>query len=156
MNIDDKTLKSLTKKNKKLNTLILDIAKIHSLNFKIEWRQIEYLSLRDSLVKNINFLENLPNIYYLDLYQNPIENYTPLMEARTFGFLSFSSPESYLEKKILCLHNLNAITIKVEIKDRSNYQSFIFKNPNVLIMNNSIIEFSFKIFFLKLIQKFKY
>ena len=156
MNIDDKTLKTLTEQNKKLNTLILDIAKVHTFNVKTEWRQIEYLSLRDSLIKNIDFLSNFPNIYYLDLYQNPIENYAPLMEVRTFGFLSFSSPESYLEKKIMCLHNINAITIKVEIKDRSNYQSFIFKNPNVLIMNNSIIEFNYKIFFLRLVQKWKY
>ena len=156
MNIDDKTLMDLTKQNKKLNTLILDLAKVYSLNVKLEWRQIEYLSLRDSLIKRIDFLNNLPNIFYLDLYQNPIENYTPLIEAKTFGFLSFSSPGSYLEKRILCLHNINAIIIKVEIKDRSNYQTFIYKNPNVLIMNNSIVEFKYKIFFFKLIQRWRY
>jgi len=129
----------------KINTLILDLAKIYSIETNLKWDQIEYLSLRNSLIKNIDFILKMPNLFYLDLFQNPIENYTPFLTSNTFGYLCFSPPANYFEQKILCIEKLNVFFLIADIKNHSNKKIFLQKNPNIMVFNKEIIDFNFKI-----------
>ena len=128
-----------------INTLILDLAKIYSIETNLKWNQLEFLSLRNSLIKNIDFINNMPNLFYLDLFQNPIENYSPLLISNTFGYLCFSPPLHYFEQKILTIEKLNVIFLNADIKTSSNKKVFLQKNPNIMVFNNEIIDFDFKI-----------
>ena len=129
----------------KINTLILNDANIYSFEIKNIYEQIECLSLRDSFIKNISFISNLPNIYYLDLFGNPIENYKPLIKVGTFGFLCISPPLNYFEKQILSIKSLNIVILNAEIKDKGISNNFLLRNPNILVLNNTIIDFGKKI-----------
>ena len=131
--------------NSVINTLIFNTGKIYSFEIKNIYHQIECLSLRDSFIKNISFLLNFPNIYYLDLFGNPIENYKPLVKIGTFGFLCISPPLNYFEKIILSLKYLNVVILQAEIKDKGIYNNFLMRNPNILVFNNTIIDFGKKI-----------
>ena len=160
MNINDKLMKIFfnidmndikddrNKENKKenqINTMILDASKIFSFELSSSFNQIECLSLQNNLIRNISFINHLPNLYYLDLIGNYIENYKPLIKHGTFGFLSLSTPKNLFEKKILTLKQMNIIIFQVEIEDKSIYNNLITGNPNILVFNNSIVDFSKKI-----------
>ena len=160
MNINDKFMKNFlsieisdikddkNKENKNenlINTMILDTSKIFSFELGNSFNQIECLSLQNNFIRNISFINNLPNLFYLDLIGNNIENYKPLIKHGTFGFLSLSAPKNFFEKKILTLKQLNLIIFQVEIEDKSIYNNLITGNPNILVFNDSIVEFSKKI-----------
>ena len=139
-----------------INTLILNRAGIYSFEIKNSYKQIECLSLRDSFIKNISFILNIPNIYYLDLFGNPIENYKPLVKIGTFGFLCISPPLNYFEKQILSLKSLNVVILQAEIKDKGIYNNFLLRNPNILVFNNTIIDFGKKIRTFNAMINFRY
>ena len=134
-----------TQNNNSYYTLVLDLAKIYSIEIRFQWFQIEYLSLRNSLLKNIDFIINMPNLFYLDLYQNPIESFTPFLISNSFGYLCFSPPANYFEQKILSIEKMNAIFLIANIKSVSIKKMFLQKNPNILVINNDIIDFDYKI-----------
>ena len=160
MSINDHQLKQILNKNNNHSrnfinnnvennnsyyTLVLDLAKIYSIEIRFQWFQIEYLSLRNSLLKNIDFIINMPNLFYLDLYQNPIESFTPFLISNSFGYLCFSPPANYFEQKILSIEKMNAIFLIANIKSISTKKMFLQKNPNILVINNDIIDFDYKI-----------
>ena len=149
LNIETNDIKvENNKENKKenlINTMILDSSKIFSYELSLSFNQIECLSLQNNFIRNISFVHHLPNLYYLDLMGNNIENYKPLIKHGTFGFLSLSPPKNFLEKKILTLKQLNLIIFQVDIEDKSIYNNLITGNPNVLVLNHSIVDFSKKI-----------
>ena len=148
----NKNYNNKVNKEKEIHTLILDLAKIYSIDVKIKWNQIEYLSLRNSLIKHIDFLKNMPNIFYLDLLYNPIDIFTPLLIANSYGYLSFSPPPNYFEQRILSIEKLNVIFLNADIKDISVKRNFLQKNPNIMVLNNDILNFEYKISLLS-IQK---
>ena len=144
--IKNNNLNNNKKKEKKdINTLILDSCKIYYFELKATLNQIECLSLQNNYIKNISFLHHLPNIYYLDLFGNHIDNYKPLIKHGTFGFLSLSPSKNYFEKKILTLNYLNVIILQIEIDDKSIYNNLITGNPNILVFNDTIIDFNKKV-----------
>ena len=159
MSINDQQLKQILNKNNNHSrnyinnaqnnnsfyTIILDLAKLYSIEIRIQWFQIEYLSLRNSLLKNIDFITNMPNLFYLDLYQNPIETFTPFLVSNSFGYLCFSPPSNYFEQKILSIEKMNAIFLIADIRNISIKKMFLQKNPNVMVINNDIIDFDYKI-----------
>ena len=159
MNINDHQLEILLNSNKNnkhsrnynnkdkslINTLILDVAKIYSIETNLKWNQLEFLSIRNSLIKNIDFIINMPNLFYLDLFQNPIENYSPFLISNTFGYLCFSPPPHYFEQKVLIIEKMNVIFLDADIKAHSNKKVFLQKNPNIMVFNKEIIDFDFKI-----------
>ena len=159
MSINDHQLKQILNKNNNHSrnyinnaqnnnsfyTIILDLAKLYSIEIRIQWFQIEYLSLRNSLLKNIDFITNMPNLFYLDLYQNPIETFTPFLISNSFGYLCFSPPSNYFEQKILSIEKMNAIFLIADIRNISIKKMFLQKNPNVMVINNDIIDFDYKI-----------
>ena len=112
MNINDKLMKIFfnidmndikddknNQKENQINTMILDASKIFSFELSSSFNQIECLSLQHNLIRNISFINHLPNLYYLDLIGNYVENYKPLIKHGTFGFLSLSTPKNLFEKK---------------------------------------------------------
>ena len=131
--------------NNSYYTLVLDLAKLYSIEIRIQWFQIEYLSFRNSLLKNIDFIINMPNLFYLDLYQNPIETFTPFLISNSFGYLCFSPPSNYFEQKILSIEKMNVIFLIADIKSISIKKNFLQKNPNIMVINNDIIDFDYKI-----------
>ena len=149
LNIDIHNIKEENNKgNKKenlINTMILDSYKIFSFKLSNSFNQIECLSLQNNFIRGVSFIYHLPNLFYLDLIGNNIENYNPLIKHGTFGFLSLSPPKNFFEKKILTLKQLNLIIFQVEIEDKSIYNNLITENPNILVFNKSIIDFSKKI-----------
>ena len=166
MNINDHLMNYiLTNKNGKskekkendssINTIIFNSSQIYSYEIKNIY-QIECLSLRNNFIKNISFLLNLPNLYYLDLFGNPIENYKPIIKLGTFGYLSISPPLNYFEKQILSLKSLNIVIFQAEIKDRGIYNNFLMRNPNILVFNNTIIDFGKKIRTFCTMMNFRY
>lgn len=166
MNINDHLMNYiLTNKNGKsneknendssINTIIFNSSQIYSYEIKNIYH-IECLSLRNNFIKNISFLLNLPNLYYLDLFGNPIENYKPIIKLGTFGYLSISPPLNYFEKQILSLKSLNIVIFQAEIKDRGIYNNFLMRNPNILVFNNTIIDFGKKIRTFCTMMNFRY
>ena len=134
-----------TNKTNLINTMVLDSSKISYFKINSTFIQIECLSLRNNFIRDISFLHYLPNIYYLDLYGNHLDNYKPLVKHGTFGFLSLSPPKNYFEKKILSLTQLNVVILEVDITDKSIYNNLIVGNPNILVFNDSIIDFNKKV-----------
>ena len=166
MNINDHLMNYIfTNKNGKsnekkendgsINTIIFNSSQIYTFEIKNIY-QIECLSLRNNFIKNISFLLNLPNLYYLDLFGNPIENYKPIIKLGTFGYLSISPPLNYFEKQILSLKSLNIVIFHAEIKDRGIYNNFLMRNPNILVFNNTIIDFGKKIRTFCTMMNFRY
>ena len=155
-NIKNSDLKADEKEEKEKIKMILDSLKIYSIELKSNYNNIECLSLANNFIKDITFIYNFPNVYYLDISGNHIENFKPLMRNGTFGFLSISPPLNYFEKKILSLKQMNIIIFKADIKDRTIYSGFLAENPNVLVFNNEIINFRQKIknFYMVLRLKF--
>ena len=146
-NIKNENSKKTEETNKKkiINTMVLDSSKISYFKINSAFIQIECLSLRNNFIRDISFLHYLPNIYYLDLYGNHLDNYKPLVKHGTFGFLSLSPPKNYFEKKILSLTQLNVVILEVDITDKSIYNNLIVGNPNILVFNDSIIDFNKKV-----------
>lgn len=132
-------------KEKGIHSLVLDLVKIYSIETNIQWFNLEYLSLRYSFIKNIDFIIKMPNLFYLDLYQNPIETFSPFLISNSFGFLCFSPPPNYFEQKILSIEKLNIIFLLADIKDPSIKKTFLQKNPNIMVLNNEILDFEYKI-----------
>ena len=146
-NIKNENTKKTEETNQKkiINTMVLDSSKISYFKINSAFIQIECLSLRNNFIRDISFLHYLPNIYYLDLYGNHLDNYKPLVKHGTFGFLSLSPPKNYFEKKILSLTQLNVVILEVDITDKSIYNNLIVGNPNILVFNDSIIDFNKKV-----------
>ena len=146
-NIKNENTKKTEETNQKkiINTMVLDSSKISYFKINSTFIQIECLSLRNNFIRDISFLHYLPNIYYLDLYGNHLDNYKPLVKHGTFGFLSLSPPKNYFEKKILSLTQLNVVILEVDITDKSIYNNLIVGNPNILVFNDSIIDFNKKV-----------
>ena len=134
-----------SKEEKIINTMILDTSKIYYFKTISTYKQIEFLSLRNNFIKDISFIHQLPNLYYLDLFGNYLDNYKPLIKHGTFGFLSLSPPPNFFEKKILSLTHLNVIILEIDITDKSIYNNLVTGNPNILVFNNLIVEFSKKV-----------
>lgn len=149
MNINDTILDLIIeKKNKKktiLNSLNFNHLGISIFNTNNLWSNIQYLSLRENYIKSLSFLKNFPNLFYLDLNGNPLEDYGLLNKFNTFGFLSLTAPENYLEKKILIIKKLNVAILHLEIKKEENYYLFIYNNPNIIVLNNKFISFKEKL-----------
>lgn len=149
MNINDTILELIIdKKNKKktlLKSLNFNHLGISIFNTNNLWSNIQYLSLRENYIKSLSFLKNFPNLFYLDLNSNPLEDYGLLNKFNTFGFLSLTAPDNYLEKKILIIKKLNVAILHLEIKKEENYQLFIYNNPNIIVLNNKLISFEEKL-----------
>ena len=98
---------------------------------------LEYLSITDNYIKNLDFLPKLPNLFYLDLYRNPLEDLTALNNKNIFGYLRLSV-ELYNEKKILNLYDLHCGILDIELRQKKYLKVFNMHNNHVCMLNNQI------------------
>lgn len=140
MIITDKTFEQYTKEKKsdKLTTLYLHYYNIDSFDFSNKsFSDLEFLSVQNNNITNIDFIKYLPNLWYFDVRNNPLENFDSLNIKNVFGFLGLSV-DRYSEKKILQVKRLCIGMISVNL-DENLKKYFLSNNPNILIFNNELI-----------------
>jgi len=110
-----------------------------SLNLKINicFNNLEYLSLTNNFLINLNFIINFPDLFYLDVFGNPLEEFEALNYKNTFGYLRLTV-ESFHEKNLLNIFGLNCSILEIDIKDRNVCKAFKLNNPNIMMINNEI------------------
>ena len=97
----------------------------------------------------MTFLQKFPNLFYLNLSNNPIESYEIFNKFNSFGYLSLTPPESFLEKKILTIKKINCVILNLPIKNEETKNKFISNNPNILIFNAHYMNFESKLQIMK-------
>ena len=98
---------------------------------------LEFLSVTNNYIRNIDFILKLPNLFFLDLFGNPLEELTALNERNIFGYLRLSV-EFFNEKKILSIHGLQCGIFDVDLKDKNNLRLFSNSNHHICMINNEI------------------
>ena len=111
-----------------------------SLNQKInmQFNKLEYLSLTNNYLIDLNFIVNFPELFYLDVLGNPLEELDALNYKNIFGYLRLTV-EKYNEKKILSIKGLNCIILDFDINDKSILKYFKLNNPNIIMLNNEVM-----------------
>ena len=140
---NNQLIQYLTKNNS--NSVYLNSLNISELSLTYSFDKIEFLSLKHNCIKYIYFLQCLPNLFSLDLSDNPIENYDILHSYNSYGYFAITPPKSYMEKQILSIKKLNVVIANIPIKDENIKSLFIENNPNIMIFNNMFLSFSYKI-----------
>ena len=108
------------------------------------YKNLEYLSITNNYIKNLDFIMKFPNLFYLDLYRNPLEELTALNNKNIFGYLRLSI-ELYNEKKILNIYNLQCGILDIELKNKKYLKIFNMHNNHICLLNNQIQYFIDKI-----------
>jgi hypothetical protein len=145
--ISDLRITTLYLYNKNITAISLKHSLVSSLIF---------LSLANNQIKNISFLNSLPNIWYIDIKNNPIEDFDIFSKVNHLGYLGvtlnkFSEGNFCLLKKL----NIGILDIDGEIEDNSRFNMFIYNSTNnFLKVNQDIILFAnrFKIFATSLVE----
>ena len=133
------------RKLEKLKTLYLNNHNINNFDFKNKIiSNIEYLSIQNNNLINLDFIKFLPNLWYLDARNNPIENYHVLHLKNVFGFLGISL-DKYCEKSLLQVKKLNIGIIYLNL-DEQYKKYFLMNNPNIIQYNEEVLLFSDKIY----------
>jgi hypothetical protein len=145
MIITEKNLIGMMKEKEaeKVSTIYLNSRNIGSICLKNHFYRVEFLSLQHNSIKDISFLKNLPNLWYLDIRSNPIESYEVVNAINCFGFLGLSV-EKYSEKKILAIKKLNVGIMNFTI-DEYYKKGFMLNNPNIIKFNEEILYYYDKI-----------
>ncbi len=108
-----------------------------NLNVIYNFQNIEYLSLTHNFLRNIDFIEYLPNIYYLDLYKNIIDDFTPLNKKNIFGYIRLSI-DHFNENKILQINGLTTVIFDINLNETQLIKNIIYNNPKIIMLNNEI------------------
>lgn len=122
----------------------LNSLNIQSLSLFNLWTKVEYLSLKDNLIKDLSFLPYFPMLFYLDISNNSIEDFDLFNTYNLYGYLSLTSPSNFLEKKILTIRNLNVGILNLDIKNET-YANIVINNPNILLFNGTFYSYNEKI-----------
>ena len=111
----------------------------NSVNPKIHicFNNLEYLSITNNFLINLNFIINLPDLFYLDVYGNPLDEFYSLNYKNIFGYLRLSV-DKFHENKILAVSGLNCAILDFDIKDKTILKAFKSNNKNILMYNNEI------------------
>ena len=118
----------------------------NSVNPKINicFNNLEYLSITNNYLINLDFAIKLPDLFYLDVYGNPLDDFNSLNYKNIFGYLRLSV-DKFHENKILSISGLNCAILEVEIKDKSILKLFKINNPNIFMFNNEINYYIYKL-----------
>ena len=126
------------------NGIIMNNSNISSIiynsiekNIVYNFKKLEFLSLRNNSLRNIDFITELPNLFYLDLYQNAIEDFSALTIKNIFGFLRLSI-DTFNEKKLLSIKNLTINILMLQIQDQKILKHLKYHNPNITLLNNQL------------------
>lgn len=140
MIITEKEIEKITKENKieNLTSIYLNYCNIDSFALESKvFTRIEFLSLQNNNITNIDFIINLPNLWYFDVRNNPVDNFEILNIKNTFGFLGMTI-DKYSEKSILQVKRLSVGILSIKIEE--NYKKyFLYNNPNIILFNNELI-----------------
>ena len=112
----------------------------NSINPKIVmcFNNLKYLSITNNYLINLDFILGMPDLIYLDVFGNPLDDFSSLNKKNIFGYLRLSM-DKFQENKILNLSGLSCAILDIEIKDRITMKLFRINNPNILMINNEII-----------------
>ena len=102
------------------------------------FNNLEYLSITNNYIRNLDFLLHLPNLFFLDLFGNPLEELNALNNKNIFGYLRLSI-EFFNEKKILNIFDLKCGILDLDLKDKNTMRLFIMNNHHIGMINNEII-----------------
>ena len=129
-----------------LNKFNISSLKYTPLNpFMIEcFNNLEYLSLKYNLIRNLHFIKYLPNLFYLDASNNPLEDIEILNIKNVFGYLKLSL-ESFNEKQILNINGLCCGILELYLYDESLLTIFKNNNPFICLFNDKINYFYDKV-----------
>ena len=101
------------------------------------FKNLEYLSITNNYLINLDFILNIPDLIYLDVYGNPLDDCNALNYKNIFGYLRLSV-DKFHENKILAINGLYCSILDIEIKDKTIMKLFIKNNPNIILFNNEI------------------
>ena len=101
------------------------------------FNNLEYLSIAHNYLINLEFIVNFPDLFYLDVFGNPLEDFNSLNYKNIFGYLRLSV-DKFHENKILTISGLNCAILDIEIKDKNILKLFRINNPNIFMFNNAI------------------
>ena len=101
------------------------------------FNNLEYLSITNNYIRNLDFILKLPNLFFLDLFGNPIEELAALNNKNIFGYLRLSI-EFFNEKKILNIFNLICGILDIDLKDKNIIKLFSINNHHICLVNNEI------------------
>ena len=101
------------------------------------FNNLEFLSIANNYIRNIDFIVKLPNLFYLDLFGNPLEELTALKKKNIFGYLRLSL-EIFNEKKILNIYDLQCGIFDMELKDKNKTLIFSHNNHHICMINNEV------------------
>ena len=101
------------------------------------FNNLQYLSLANNFLNNLNFLLKFPDLLYLDVNGNPLEDFDALNYKNIFLYLRLSA-EKYNENKILNIMGLNCGIFEMEIKDKNVLRLFKHNNKHICLFNNEV------------------
>ncbi len=144
MNISENALENLFNKHETVYALYLNNCKI--LRFTIHYSifaNIQFLSLKNNQIKNINFLTSFTMLWYLNLKNNYIENFDVFNDVNCLGYLGISlnkfTEQNFFKNKKF---NVGILEIDGTIEDLLRYNIFVFNSTNnFLKVNDEIILF---------------
>ncbi len=102
------------------------------------FNNLEFLSIANNYIRNLDFLQHLPNLFFLDLFGNPLEEINALNNKNIFGYLRLSI-ESFNEKKILNIFDLKCSILEIYLKDKNTMKLFGTNNHHISMINNEVI-----------------
>lgn len=151
MKLLDKTLHRLIKQKTQssctvmsldqLNGLVLNKMNLGSIAVNMNLlKNIQFLSLKNNFLSNIDFILQLPQLFYLDISKNSIEDFQPLNIKSSFGYLKFTIGQ-FVEKRLLLLKGMTIGILDIDIINRSLFKQVLFNNPNIIVLNQEIIYF---------------
>jgi len=98
---------------------------------------LKYLSITNNYIRSLDFLLYLPNLYFLDIHGNPLEDLDALNHKNIFGYLGLSV-EVYNEKKILSIYDLKCGILEIDLKDKNTLRLFSVNNHHICMVNNDV------------------
>ena len=102
------------------------------------FNNLEFLSITNNYIRNLDFILHLHNLFFLDLYGNPLEELNALNNKNIFGYLRLSI-EFFNEKKILNIFDLKCGILDLDLKDKNTMRLFIMNNHHISMINNEIL-----------------
>ena len=101
------------------------------------FNNLKYLSITNNYIRSLDFLLYLPNLYFLDIHGNPLEELEALNHKDIFGYLGLSI-EVYNEKKILSIFDLKCGILEIDLKDKNTLRLFSVNNHHICMINNDV------------------
>ena len=101
------------------------------------FNNLEFLSITNNYIRNLDFILKLPNLFFLDLFGNPLEELSALNNKNIFGYLRLSV-EIFNEKKILNIFDLKCGIFDLDLKDKNTMRIFSMNNHHIGMINNEI------------------